>query len=354
MDRFDIVSAAHQFLLNMLLGAAPSVPDALNTLGEVIRRSCLPAADVDAVLLRCLSVVDSHDERRIPTLVERYLANPATPLQPFESFATCIEEWSRYRFVTDGATQEAIEIIRSRYADPSFGPRPLADALGIRLSVLDVMFRRQIGCTITQHLSSVRLEHAAVLLATSGKSIKEVWVGVGYNHASNFNHEFRRCHGLNPSEFRKRSIRPAARSHFGSATASPRDNAKQSPADIRVLIVDDDECGSTIVGAFLRREGYLVSLARTGGEGLDRVRTLLPETVLLENRLTDMNGLQFLRTLRAHHSGARPAVALFTADWDILGRAEEIRALGATIALKLCHLDSVRELVTALANCLGT
>jgi transcriptional regulator GlxA family with amidase domain len=58
--------------------------------------------------------------------------------------------------------------------------------------------------TFREHLTRVRMERAAVLLATHRLTVREVAQRVGYRQPAQFAKAFRRHHGLSPSEFRVR------------------------------------------------------------------------------------------------------------------------------------------------------
>jgi transcriptional regulator GlxA family with amidase domain len=56
--------------------------------------------------------------------------------------------------------------------------------------------------TFREHLTAVRMERAAELLATRGLTVREVAERVGYRQPAQFAKAFRRRHGLAPSAFR--------------------------------------------------------------------------------------------------------------------------------------------------------
>jgi transcriptional regulator GlxA family with amidase domain len=56
--------------------------------------------------------------------------------------------------------------------------------------------------TFREHLTAVRMERAADLLASRGLTVREVAHRVGYRQPAQFAKAFRRHHGLAPSEFR--------------------------------------------------------------------------------------------------------------------------------------------------------
>ncbi len=80
-----------------------------------------------------------------------------------------------------------------------------------------------------------------------------------------------------------------------------------APSTIRVLVVDDHrDTGDSLVRLLLRR-GYEVRIARDGREGLAMAREFLPEVLLLDLGLPDLDGYELCRTLRAEpaFAGAR-------------------------------------------------
>ena len=79
----------------------------------------------------------------------------------------------------------------------------------------------------------------------------------------------------------------------------------------RVLVVDDEENISFLVGSALRLQGYRVECAATGAEALSAAAVLDPQVVVLDIQLPDFDGYEMLRRLRA--SGSRASVLFLTA-----------------------------------------
>jgi len=67
--------------------------------------------------------------------------------------------------------------------------------------------------------------------------------------------------------------------------------AKRKPT---ILIVDDHEESLDVYRTYLQRQGYRIVLARTGSEGLEKIRTEEPHLVLLDRKLPDMDGLKII------------------------------------------------------------
>ncbi len=83
-------------------------------------------------------------------------------------------------------------------------------------------------------------------------------------------------------------------------------------ASEKVLIVDDEKLVRWSLRQKCEEWGYLVSEAETGADGLRLARNESPDLVLLDVRLTDMNGLQVLQRLK--QAGDARAVIMITAD----------------------------------------
>ena len=74
--------------------------------------------------------------------------------------------------------------------------------------------------TFREHLTKVRMERAAELLAHSGLTVREVAFRVGYRQPAQFAKAFRRHHGVSPSDFRGARRMHAAGALDGHAQAA--------------------------------------------------------------------------------------------------------------------------------------
>jgi two-component system, OmpR family, response regulator len=67
----------------------------------------------------------------------------------------------------------------------------------------------------------------------------------------------------------------------------------------RVLVVDDEESITDLVGTALRYEGFQVEVARTGREALTAATSFRPHLIVLDVMLPDLNGFEVQRRLAA-------------------------------------------------------
>ena len=65
-----------------------------------------------------------------------------------------------------------------------------------------------------------------------------------------------------------------------------------------LLYVEDNEDNIYMLSTRLQREGFEVSIARTGSEGVEMARAELPELVIMDLVLPEMDGFEAARQLR--------------------------------------------------------
>ena len=67
----------------------------------------------------------------------------------------------------------------------------------------------------------------------------------------------------------------------------------------RILVVDDEQRMAKFIRLNLEHDGFRVVEAFTGTQALDRLRTSLPDLVLLDVMLPDLDGFEVLKMIRA-------------------------------------------------------
>jgi len=81
-----------------------------------------------------------------------------------------------------------------------------------------------------------------------------------------------------------------------------------------ILIVEDEFAVARGIQYALQQEGYEVTLARSGEEGLDFATSQAPDLIVLDVRLPGIDGFEVLRRLRA--AGVKAPVLFLTARGD--------------------------------------
>lgn len=81
----------------------------------------------------------------------------------------------------------------------------------------------------------------------------------------------------------------------------------------KILIVDDDLDTLRLVGLMLQRQGYQISAATNGQQGLEKAFEEDPDLILLDVMMPDMDGYEVTRRLRQNPSTAETPILMFTA-----------------------------------------
>ena len=81
----------------------------------------------------------------------------------------------------------------------------------------------------------------------------------------------------------------------------------------KILIIDDDVDTLRLVGLMLQRQGYQISAAANGQQGLDKALEESPDLILLDVMMPDMDGYEVTRKLREDPQTADIPIIMFTA-----------------------------------------
>ncbi len=120
----------------------------------------------------------------------------------------------------------------------------------------------------------------------------------------------------------------------------------------QILVVDDDRNIREVVSMCLNKlKSWEVLTAASGQEGLDRIQTNSPDAIVLDVMMPEMDGLAFLRQLRADHGIKKIPVILLTAN-RYLPDKDLLTELGVVevISKPFLPIDLVRQIDRALLN----
>jgi CheY-like chemotaxis protein len=79
------------------------------------------------------------------------------------------------------------------------------------------------------------------------------------------------------------------------------------------MIADDNEIVLEMMTDFLEAKGFRVAATRSGYELLERVPEVRPDIMLVDIQMPGMDGMETMRSLRAHHDpqiAATPIIAV--------------------------------------------
>ncbi len=85
----------------------------------------------------------------------------------------------------------------------------------------------------------------------------------------------------------------------------------------RILIVDDDLETLRLVGLALQRQGYDILAANTGAQAVESAMAELPDLILLDIMMPDVDGYEVTRRLRAEPTTASIPILIFSAKGQV-------------------------------------
>jgi DNA-binding response OmpR family regulator len=92
------------------------------------------------------------------------------------------------------------------------------------------------------------------------------------------------------------------------------------PSDADVLVVEDEPDIRHLIAHHLGREGFRCREVATGAEALRAVRTSIPDLIVLDLMLPEMDGLEVCRRLRGDVGTAAIPIIMLTAKSDEIDR----------------------------------
>jgi CheY-like chemotaxis protein len=122
-----------------------------------------------------------------------------------------------------------------------------------------------------------------------------------------------------------------------------------------ILIAEDDPLNRVLLATFLEEAGYRVGVAANGMQALKLIREGMPDLVITDVNMPEMNGLELCRRLRSHHKLARIPIIMLSglteppeilagyaegAD-DYVGKPIDFAVLGAKIEALLLRSRDV-------------
>ena len=115
-----------------------------------------------------------------------------------------------------------------------------------------------------------------------------------------------------------------------------------------VLVVDDDPLTQRVLQRYLQRAGYQMIDALSGHEALKRARRELPQLIILDVMMPDMDGWTVLKQLKATEATQSIPVILLSGNADLMTREESLRSGAAQLLVKPISADQLMAVVRRL------
>ncbi len=116
----------------------------------------------------------------------------------------------------------------------------------------------------------------------------------------------------------------------------------------KILIVDDDLDTLRLVGLMLQRQGYQISAATNGQQGLDKAFEEDPDLILLDVMMPDMDGYEVTRRLRLNPSTMETPILMFTAKTQLDDKVTGFEVGANDYLTKPTHPTELQARVKAL------
>ena len=117
----------------------------------------------------------------------------------------------------------------------------------------------------------------------------------------------------------------------------------------RLLLIDDDPAVSLTLARMLEFRGHLVTRIESAETGLAHAIRTPPDALILDMKMPQMGGLEFLRRLRTEPGLEALPVGVITGDY-FLGETilQELVRLGAVVRYKPIRMEDLSALTDQL------
>jgi len=116
----------------------------------------------------------------------------------------------------------------------------------------------------------------------------------------------------------------------------------------KILLVEDNEMNCDMLSRRLTRRGFEVCTAGDGTEGIRKAQTEMPDLILMDLSLPEIDGLKATETLKADGRTAGIPVMALTAHAMVTDREKAMQAGCDDFATKPIEFDSLLAKMNAL------
>ena len=117
---------------------------------------------------------------------------------------------------------------------------------------------------------------------------------------------------------------------------------------MKIIIIEDDHFFQNFYSIKLKEQGYEVEIASDGQEGIDKIKTFMPDQILLDLIMPVKDGFKVLEELKADQSLSKFPVIVFST----LGQESDIKkaiSLGARAYINKSFFDFDKFLKTVVS-----
>lgn len=130
----------------------------------------------------------------------------------------------------------------------------------------------------------------------------------------------------------------------GAHVPKPTSTAERSPARRTILIVDDNVDAANSVAELLNLLGNDAKVVHDGTTALDAIEETVPDIVLLDISLPDIDGFEVARRIRAQHQNAGITLIALTGWGQDSDKDQSIEAGFDGYWVKPVSLEQLRDI----------
>lgn len=175
-----LINHIKNFFFNLLM--------TLSKLSEDRGIELLPLADKKEFFWEIISKAETLSE------IEAYL------LEKIDVYFKALEE----KESRNSIVYSVMKYIQENYHQVNLSIKNLSDYAYLTPNYLCLLFKKEVGKTINQYITEIRMEKAKELLKNRKVKLYEVSNSVGFSDANYFAKLFKKMEGLNPSEYREK------------------------------------------------------------------------------------------------------------------------------------------------------
>jgi DNA-binding response OmpR family regulator len=120
----------------------------------------------------------------------------------------------------------------------------------------------------------------------------------------------------------------------------------------KILLVEDDPMVVRMYQRKFEFEGFKVTLAFNGEEGLEAIKKEVPDIILLDIMMPKMNGIETLKTIRADEKYKKVPIIILTNLGDRPEDVQKCKELGATDYMVKANLQ-LKDLIEKIKSLIG-
>lgn len=115
-----------------------------------------------------------------------------------------------------------------------------------------------------------------------------------------------------------------------------------------ILLVEDNEFNRDMLSRRLTRKGFKILIAEDGTSGLRMARESMPDLILMDVSLPDIDGLEITRQLKADAQMRRIPIIVITAHAMVGDRQQSLEAGADDYHIKPVDLSTLLNQIQAL------